>query len=174
MLIPLSECFTALAQSPELCHTFIETGGRTRERSFAETFALAERVHAALLALGLHRGDRIALMSTDAAVFAPVFLGAVRGAMVPVPLAPPSSHAAGVPERSAAALRVAGARALISSGTELASARAVGAALPQAPVVVDAADLFASTACAPRRTPRRPETSASCSSPRARPVIPGA
>lgn len=71
-------------------YTFVRGDGTERPVSFAELRDLAVSYDRGLRAHGVEPGDRVALVLPDAEHFVPVFLGAVRGGTVPVPLYPPN------------------------------------------------------------------------------------
>src|ERR1700681_1220953 len=70
--------------------TFAQPDG-DRFVSFHELRRETMKRAAALLALGLKRGDRLAMVIPDGQGFIPTFLGAMWAGVVPVPLSPPLS-----------------------------------------------------------------------------------
>jgi acyl-CoA synthetase (AMP-forming)/AMP-acid ligase II len=62
---------------------FIDADGA---HSYREVADRAERIGAALLALGLEPGERVALALLDGVDFVAVFLGAIRVGLVPIPM----------------------------------------------------------------------------------------
>lgn len=71
-------------------YTFVRGDGTERPVTFAELRDLAVSYDRGLRAHGVAPGDRVALVLPDAEHFVPMFLGAVRGGTVPVPLYPPN------------------------------------------------------------------------------------
>jgi fatty-acyl-CoA synthase len=97
--------------------TFVRAAGGERVVSFAELWLEARRRAHALAALGLQRGDRVALVLTEPEEFVLTFMGALTGGFVAVPLYPPQTlakmEAYGSTVRHV--LEASGARVLVTS-----------------------------------------------------------
>jgi acyl-CoA synthetase (AMP-forming)/AMP-acid ligase II len=71
-------------------YTFVEEDGRTeRYLSFTQLEDEVSRYAAAMLRLGLRRGDRVAMIVPESERFVLTFLGAMHAGLVPVPMCPP-------------------------------------------------------------------------------------
>lgn len=88
------ESLSALPQGQARGYTFRAADGSERFFAFEDVKRLAEARAARLQALGLAKGDRVALVIADPAEFVLTFLGAVCGGMVPVPIYPRASFKA--------------------------------------------------------------------------------
>ncbi len=86
--------------------------------SFAGVERSTARYAGALQALGLRKGDRVALVLPDPTDFVLVFLACARAGLVPVPLYPPTmtGQLAGYVESSRHIVQRSGARALVTTG----------------------------------------------------------
>ena len=71
--------------------TFLTGTGREEFLSWDRLRSKAMNRAAHLRALGLRRGDRLAIVMPDGPDFVPTFLGAVWAGVIPVPLYPPLS-----------------------------------------------------------------------------------
>jgi fatty-acyl-CoA synthase len=71
------------------CFTFADPREADRNYTYAEMLDAVRARAAALYALGLRKGDRVALVVPGAEDFVLTFLGAVLGGLVPVPMYPP-------------------------------------------------------------------------------------
>ncbi|WP_437525461.1 fatty acyl-AMP ligase [Sorangium sp. So ce726] len=76
------------------------------------------RFGGALQALGLHKGDRVALILPDNADFIFAFLGAIRAGVIPVPIYPPTGlgKLTGYLENTLHIVAKSGAKVLLTSG----------------------------------------------------------
>jgi len=85
--------------------------------AFEDVEAETRRIAGALQDLGLHKGDRCAIIQPDNAAFVMSFLGALRAGIVPEPIYPPmgSGQLAGYLENTAHIVRKSSARALVTS-----------------------------------------------------------
>ncbi|HSD85949.1 MAG TPA: fatty acyl-AMP ligase [Kofleriaceae bacterium] len=72
-------------------YTFIDADGKATKLGFQTLVDEARRRGRQLAALGLRKGDRVALVIPDAQDFVLTFLGAITAGIVPVPLYPPLS-----------------------------------------------------------------------------------
>ena len=106
-----------LPNGPERGFRFIGFGSSERYLSYDEIRREAWRRAAHLHALGLNRGDRLALAISDGPEFVLDFVGAVLAGVVPVPLFPPSSARAAdrYGETVAGVVASSGARALLTN-----------------------------------------------------------
>ena len=102
----------------EIGVTFLDAREHERHFSFADLHARACRAAAGLAALGIARGDRVALVLPTCVEFMDAFFGALLAGAVPVPLYPPvrlarldEFHA-----RTARMLRTCGARLVVTDG----------------------------------------------------------
>ncbi|MFQ5890451.1 MAG: fatty acyl-AMP ligase [Gemmatimonadota bacterium] len=68
---------------------FVDRSERASFHSYEELYEGARRIAGGLHALGLRRGDRVALVLPTSPAFCESFFGAVLAGMVPVPLYPP-------------------------------------------------------------------------------------
>src|ERR1700733_1153628 len=73
--------------------TFVRAAGGERVVSFPELWLEARRRAHALAALGLQRGDRVALVLTEPDEFVLTFIGALTAGVVAVPIYPPQTLA---------------------------------------------------------------------------------
>ncbi|WP_437986015.1 fatty acyl-AMP ligase [Sorangium sp. So ce117] len=73
--------------------TFVRSSGEERAISYAELWLEARRRAYALRKLGLRKGDRVALILTEADEFVLTFVGALTAGIVAVPMYPPQSLA---------------------------------------------------------------------------------
>ena len=97
--------------------TFLDNDLNPRYRSFAEVCKESRRMGARLQALGISKGDRLALVLSAPEDFVLSFLGTISAGAMPVPLYPPLAltRLDNYIERAAGILRVSGARALLTS-----------------------------------------------------------
>ena len=86
---PLYALLDAVERCEERGHTYLASGGASRQRSYAELMATALTVHGQLHARGFVAGQRLALIAADASSFIPTFVAGVRAGLVLVPLSPP-------------------------------------------------------------------------------------
>ncbi|HXX69705.1 MAG TPA: fatty acyl-AMP ligase [Polyangiaceae bacterium] len=84
----LVDAVRALAEDSARGFVFVRPDGTERMCSFRDIGVEAERRGANLLARGLKRGDRLALVIPDGDEFVLSFLGAIFAGIVPVPLVP--------------------------------------------------------------------------------------
>jgi fatty-acyl-CoA synthase len=73
--------------------TFVRANGEERRVSFPDLWAIACQRARALEALGLRRGDRVALVLPEPDEFVLTFMGALVGGIVAVPMYPPQTLA---------------------------------------------------------------------------------
>jgi acyl-CoA synthetase (AMP-forming)/AMP-acid ligase II len=98
--------------------TFVDLSERETFLSWGEVQGRAERAAAALRAMGVERGDRVAIVLRTEPGFLDAFLGAWLAGAVPVPLYPPVrlGRMDEYVRSTARMLRVCGARLVISRG----------------------------------------------------------
>jgi fatty-acyl-CoA synthase len=84
----LADAVRALADDRERGFVFVRPDGGERLCTFHEMAAEAERRAAHLVARGMRKGDRLALVIPDGDEFVLSFLGAVLAGVVPVPIYP--------------------------------------------------------------------------------------
>jgi fatty-acyl-CoA synthase len=84
----LIDAVRALEGDAERGFVFVRPDGTERLRSFQEMAAEAGRRAASLVALGLVKGDRVALVIPDGEEFVLSLLGTLFAGLVPVPLSP--------------------------------------------------------------------------------------
>ena len=97
-------------------YIFLASGGETR-RSYADVYDASRRVARALRALGLGRGDLVALVIGDAEQFLTTLFGASIAGVIPASLYPPATTS-DLPRYLAATagiLRSCGARAVVTT-----------------------------------------------------------
>jgi fatty-acyl-CoA synthase len=149
---------------PTRGYTFVRDEGQAEPFfSFAGVERASGRYGGALQALGLRRGDRVALVLPESDDFIFAFLGALRAGLIPVPMYPPLGlgQLAGYLDNAKHIVGRSGARALITSAN---IKRLLG--------TVEAACPSLRRPCARPRS--APTTSPFCSSRAARPRAPRA
>src|SRR6185369_13283156 len=109
----------AMADTAEIVDrgfTFVDEKGKESFIPFPDLVSEARRYATGLQALGLSRGDRVALIIPDHQPFIVTFLGAITAGLIPVPIYPPLSLAKldNWFETTTRILRVAGAEAIIT------------------------------------------------------------
>jgi fatty-acyl-CoA synthase len=85
------EALTRAAREASLGHIFVRADGSEHSLPFPRILEEADRIGRGLRALGLARGDRVALVTPDPQEFVLSFYGALAHGLVPVPLYPPAS-----------------------------------------------------------------------------------
>ena len=98
-------------------YTFLDNDLIPTDWSFQEVCREAKRIGASLQALGLEKGDRMALVMTSPEDFVLSFLGTVSTGVMPVPLYPPLAlgRLDNYIERAVGILRVSGAKVLLTT-----------------------------------------------------------
>jgi fatty-acyl-CoA synthase len=118
-LVPktLAHAIAALAHHDHRGFVFVRPDGTERFCSFREIHAETSRRGAALLARGLVKGDRLALVIPDGDEFVLSFLGAVMAGVVPVPMYPQLSfkNVESYHDTVAHITRASGAKALLTT-----------------------------------------------------------
>ncbi len=111
--------------------TFLDAQEHERALPFAELYARARRFAAALQAIGIQPGDRVALVLPTGVDFMDAFFGSLLAGATPVPLYPPVrlGRLDEFHERTARMLTVASARLLL---TDARIARLLGVAMSRA------------------------------------------
>jgi len=84
----------AAAATGETGYRFLTEDGEERWRPYADLAVSAARFGSALRALGVERGDRVALVIQEPEGFLTAFLGISVAGLVPVPVCPPGSFGA--------------------------------------------------------------------------------
>ncbi len=126
----LAQALAAAARHPSGV-TFVDLHERETFLSWGEVRARAERAAAALAAMGVEPGDRVAIVLRTEPAFLDAFFGAWLAGAVPVPLYPPirlgrmDEYAA----QTGRMISVAGARLVVSAGG---TRRLLGAAIERA------------------------------------------
>ncbi len=97
--------------------TFLDNDLSPTEWSFAGICTEAKRIGARLQALGLAKGDRLALVLSSPEDFVLSFLGAISAGIMPVPLYPPLAlgRLDNYIDKAAGILRVSGAKAVLTT-----------------------------------------------------------
>jgi fatty-acyl-CoA synthase len=100
----------------ESSHLYLDGWGGQERLSHAQLVVEAARLGRGMLAVGLRRGDRVALMLPQARQFCPSLLGALLAGVVPVPMSPPTGigKMKGWSGTATAILRDSGARLLLA------------------------------------------------------------
>jgi fatty-acyl-CoA synthase len=98
-------------------YTFLDNELSPTNWSFAEVCMEAKRIGGSLQALGLVKGDRLALVLNSPEDFVLSFLGAISAGVMPVPLYPPLTlgRLDNYIERAVGILRVSGAKAILTT-----------------------------------------------------------
>ena len=97
--------------------TFLDNDLSPTDWSFAEICTEAKRIGARLQALGLTKGDRLALVLNSPEDFVLSFLGTISAGIMPVPLYPPLAlgRLDNYIDKAAGILRVSGAKAVLTT-----------------------------------------------------------
>jgi fatty-acyl-CoA synthase len=98
-------------------YTFLDNELSPANWSFAEVCQETKRIGGCLQALGLAKGDRLALVLNSPEDFVLSFLGAIRAGVMPVPMYPPLAlgRMDNYIERAVGILRVSGAKAILTT-----------------------------------------------------------
>jgi fatty-acyl-CoA synthase len=133
-LVPktLAHAVAALSHHEHRGFVFVRPDGTERFCSFREIHAETSRRGAALLARGLVKGDRLALVIPDGDEFVLSFLGAVMAGIVPVPMYPQLSfkNVESYHDTVAHITRASGAKALLTTTATRAFVEPVLAKVP--------------------------------------------
>ncbi len=118
MLGTLTDARDAASSITHKGYTFLDNDLNPTDWSFADVFKEAKRIGASLQAMGLAKGDRVALVLNSPEDFVLTFLGTIVAGLMPVPLYPPLAlgRMDNYLERATGILRVSGANALITTG----------------------------------------------------------
>jgi fatty-acyl-CoA synthase len=113
----LIEALENAAKLTERGYTFLDGDLRPNEHNFSDLLKEAQRRGAKLRALGLEKGDRLAMIIPDPEDFVLSFLGAVLVGVVPVPMYPPLAlgRLDSYIDSAASILTAAGARMLLTT-----------------------------------------------------------
>jgi 1-acyl-sn-glycerol-3-phosphate acyltransferase len=142
-------------RTPDRIHIHLLEDGRETAIRYGELLSAAQRVGAGLRALGVGKGDRVAIMLRTEAAFFRAFIGALITGAVPVPLYPPyrPDQIEEYAHRQRTILRNAGARVLVTFSEVLRVAKILRGAVPSLEhiITIDVVDADP-TAEASRRT----------------------
>lgn len=119
-------------RTPDRVHIHLREADTETPVRYGELLAASQRVGAGLRALGVRRGDAVALMLRTEAAFFPVFLGTLIAGAVPVPIYPPfrPDQIEEYALRQRAILRNAGAHVLVTFAEALRVAKLLRGAVP--------------------------------------------
>lgn len=125
----LLDCLDRHAEYAGKGHRYLNGSGDGLYRRYEELFACAGGIQQHLAALGLRRGERLALIAADAADFVAVFLAGALAGLVLVPLSPPppTQRGGSYLDKLRGLLETCGARALVAPQALLASLEALAA-----------------------------------------------
>jgi fatty-acyl-CoA synthase len=121
----LVDAVRALADDRARGFVFVRPNGTERLCTFHDIAAEAERRAARLAALGLRKGDRLALVIPEGDEFVLSFLGALFAGVVPVPIYPQLSfkNVEGYHDTVAHIAQASGASMLLTTGADTARHR---------------------------------------------------
>jgi 1-acyl-sn-glycerol-3-phosphate acyltransferase len=130
-------------RTPDRVHIHLCEDDHTTPIRYGELLTAAQRVGAGLRALGVRRGDTIAIMLRTEAAFFTAFFGTLMAEAVPVPIYPPfrPDQIEEYARRQRAILRNAGARVLVTFAEALRVARLLRGAVPSLERVTTIDDL---------------------------------
>jgi len=139
-------------RTPDRVHIHLrEDAGSEVPLRYGELMTGAERVGSGLRALGMRRGDRVALMLRTEPAFFPAFLGTLMAGAVPVPIYPPfrPDQIEEYAHRQRGILRNAGVRVLVTFTEAQRVARLLRGAVPSLEHIVTIDQLRAVATGAP-------------------------
>jgi fatty-acyl-CoA synthase len=142
----LVDALRALEDDDERGFIFVRPDGTERLRSFRAMAVEAGRRAARLAALGLERGDRVALVVPDGEEFVLSLLGSLFAGLVPVPLSPQLSMSSIDAYHATVAhiARAAGAAVLLTTAIARPYVEGVAARVPGLRAIVTVEELAAS------------------------------
>lgn len=119
-------------RTPERIHIHLREDDAERPIRYGEMLTAAQRAATGLRALGIGRGDTVALMLRTEAAFFSAFLGTLLAGAVPVPIYPPvrPDQIEEYARRQCLILRNAGARVLVTFAEARRVAKLLRAAVP--------------------------------------------
>lgn len=119
-------------RSPDRVHIHLLNNGTETSIRHGELLSASERVAAGLRALGIRKGDTVAIMLRTEVAFFRAFLGALIAGAVPVPMYPPyrPDQIEEYAHRQRAILRNAGARVLVTFAEAVRVAKLLRGAIP--------------------------------------------
>ena len=119
-------------RTPDRIHIHLREDDEETPIRHGELLLASQRVGAGLRALGIKRGDTVALMLRTEQAFFPVFLGTLIAGAVPVPIYPPfrPDQIEEYAHRQRVILRNAGARVLVTFAEALRVAKLLRATVP--------------------------------------------
>jgi fatty-acyl-CoA synthase len=156
-------------------YTFLDNELSPAKWSFAEVGREAKRIGGCLQAMGLSKGDRLALVLSSPEDFVLSFLGSISAGVMPVPLYPPLAlgQLDNYIERAVGILRVSGAKAILTTKELIPVLQLVHSRTPTLQRILDIETLQKTTGTALSEIVTRPDepcflqfTSGSTSAPR--------
>jgi 1-acyl-sn-glycerol-3-phosphate acyltransferase len=119
-------------RTPDRVHIHLREDDTETPVRYGELLRRSRQVGAGLRALGVRRGDAVALMLRTEVAFFPVFLGTLMAGAVPVPIYPPfrPDQIEEYAHRQRVILQNAGARVLVTFADALRVAKLLRAAVP--------------------------------------------
>jgi 1-acyl-sn-glycerol-3-phosphate acyltransferase len=119
-------------RTPDRVHIHLREDDKETPVRYGALLTASQHVGAGLRALGIRRGDAVALMLRTEPAFFPVFLGTLIAGAVPVPIYPPfrPDQIEEYAHRQRAILRNSGARVLVTFEEALRVARLLRGAVP--------------------------------------------
>lgn len=117
MVETLNDARDAASSITHKGYTFLDSDLNPTDWSFADVCKEAKRIGASLQAMGLAKGDRVALVLNSPEDFVLTFLGTISAGLMPVPLYPPLAlgRIDNYIERATGILRVSGSSAVITT-----------------------------------------------------------
>ena len=130
-------------RTPDRIHIHLREDDKETPIRYGELLVASQRVGAGLRALGVERGDTVALMLRTELAFFPVFLGVLIAGAVPVPIYPPfrPDQIEEYAHRQRVILRNAGARVLVTFAEARRVARLLRSAVPSLEHIATIEDL---------------------------------
>jgi 1-acyl-sn-glycerol-3-phosphate acyltransferase len=119
-------------RTPDRVHIHLREDHEETPIRYGELLTTSQRVGAGLRALGVRRGDTVAIMLRTEIAFFPVFFGTLMAGAVPVPIYPPfrPDQIEEYAHRQRGILRNAGARVLVTFAEALRVAKLLRGAVP--------------------------------------------
>jgi fatty-acyl-CoA synthase len=119
-------------RTPDRVHIHLREDDKDTPIQHGELLTASQRVAGGLRALGVRRGDTVAIMLRTEAAFFPAFFGTLIAGAVPVPIYPPfrPDQIEEYAHRQRGILRNAGARVLVTFGEALRVAKLLRGATP--------------------------------------------
>jgi 1-acyl-sn-glycerol-3-phosphate acyltransferase len=119
-------------RTPDRVHIHLREDREETPIRYGELLTTSQRVGAGLRALGVRRGDTVAIMLRTETAFFPAFIGTLMAGAVPVPVYPPfrPDQIEEYAHRQRGILRNAGARVLVTFAEALRVAKLLRGAVP--------------------------------------------